>query len=84
MYRQNTEPHVGQALHPLRTGAVRHGFETFVDPIIDVAYIKTSSSSGRVGKEEELAGRLQALVLASRSDAGVNSVPRASPRGLPL
>ena len=26
---------------------------------------------GRVGKEEELVGRLQALVLASRSDAGV-------------
>src|SRR5580765_511042 len=26
---------------------------------------------GRAGKEEELAGRLEALVLASRSDAGV-------------
>jgi quinol monooxygenase YgiN len=28
---------------------------------------------GRAGKEEELAGRLQALVLASRSDLGVIS-----------
>jgi quinol monooxygenase YgiN len=28
---------------------------------------------GRAGKEEELAGRLQALVLASRSDPGVIS-----------
>jgi hypothetical protein len=42
---KNTEPHVGQALRLLRTGAVRHCFETFVDPVIDVAYIKTSSSS---------------------------------------
>jgi hypothetical protein len=39
--------HVRQALRPLRTGAVRRGLETFVDPIIDIAYIKTSSSSGR-------------------------------------
>jgi hypothetical protein len=47
MYWQNTEPHAGQALRALRTGVVRHRFETFVDPIIDVAYIKTLSSSQR-------------------------------------
>src|ERR1700730_2156391 len=30
-----------------RTRDVRSGFESFVDPIVDVVYIKTSSSSGR-------------------------------------
>jgi quinol monooxygenase YgiN len=36
------------------------------EPVIVAAFLR-----GRAGKEEELAGRLQALVLASRSDAGV-------------
>jgi hypothetical protein len=44
---ETQEPRAGQALRALRTGVVRHRFETFVDPIIDVAYIKTLSSSQR-------------------------------------
>jgi hypothetical protein len=40
--RQATAPDVRQALRPRRTGAARQRFETFVDAIIDVAYIKTS------------------------------------------
>jgi len=38
----------------------------------------------RAGKEEELAGRLEALVLASRSDPGVMIYICIAPQQIPL
>jgi quinol monooxygenase YgiN len=44
------------------------GRTNMAESVVVAAFLR-----GRAGKEEELAGRLQALVLASRSDPGVTT-----------